>query len=160
LVPGAGDDRDPQLGIGGERVEDIRQLLVRHRMKRVQHLGSIDGNDQEATVDLNLAVLAHGALSSRLIDRIWQQPRCQCSPCSAPSSVFQAVFPRLRAGSATRWPSPGAAPCLLTRHLSGVRGRTRGARWLFEATPRARCTIFIAWAMARAAVSAVWRTGP
>ena len=66
LVAGAGDDRDPQLGIGGELVEDVRQLLVRHRVQRVVDLGAVDGDDQQVAVDLGLAVLAvflaHGCL--------------------------------------------------------------------------------------------------
>ena len=66
LVAGAGDDRDPQLGIGRELVEDVRQLLVRHRVQRVVDLRAVDGDDQQVAVDLGLAVLAallaHGCL--------------------------------------------------------------------------------------------------
>ena len=60
LVAGAGDDGDPQVGVGGELVEGIRQLLVRHRVQRVVDLGTIDGDDQQVAVGLDLAVLAHG----------------------------------------------------------------------------------------------------
>src|SRR6516225_1187802 len=62
LVSGAGNDRDPQLWICRELVEYFRQLLIRHRVEGVCDLGSIYGDDQETTVGLDLAVLAHGAL--------------------------------------------------------------------------------------------------
>ena len=60
LVAGARDDGDPQVGVGRELVERIRQLLVRHRVERVVDLGAIDGDDQQASVGLDLAVLGHG----------------------------------------------------------------------------------------------------
>ena len=63
LVAGAGDDGDPQLGIGVELVERLDQLLVRHRMARVVDLRPVDGDDHQAAVGLDLAVLTHGVRS-------------------------------------------------------------------------------------------------
>ena len=59
LVAGAGDDRDPQFRVGGERIEGVRQLLVGHRVQRVVHLGPVDGDGHQVTVALDPAVLAH-----------------------------------------------------------------------------------------------------
>ena len=52
LVAGAGDDGDPELGIGGELVEGVRQLLVRHRVAGVVDLGPIDGDRHQMPVGL------------------------------------------------------------------------------------------------------------
>ena len=60
LVAGAGDDGDPQLGVGLELVESVDQLLVRHGMAGVIDLGTIDGDDHQTAVFLDLTVLAHG----------------------------------------------------------------------------------------------------
>src|SRR5262245_33569775 len=59
LVAGAGDDGDPQLRVGCELVEDVRQLLIGHRVQRIVDLGPVDGDDQQVAFGLGLAVLAH-----------------------------------------------------------------------------------------------------
>jgi hypothetical protein len=64
LVPCTRDDGNPQLGVGSKFVEHVRQLLVRHRVQRVVNLRTTDGDDHQASVDLDLAVLAHVASSS------------------------------------------------------------------------------------------------
>ena len=60
LVAGAGDDGDPQLGIGLELVEGLGQFLVRHGMAGVVDLRPVDRDDHQAAVGFDLAVLTHG----------------------------------------------------------------------------------------------------
>ena len=70
-VARARQDRDPELGIGLELVEDARQLVVRRPVERVHALGAVDRHDEEAPVALGLAELQgllgrHGILSGAL----------------------------------------------------------------------------------------------
>ena len=62
LVAGAGDDRDPELGVVVELVERRDQFLVRHGMAGVVDVRPVDGDDHQATVGFDLAVLTHGVL--------------------------------------------------------------------------------------------------
>src|SRR5262249_7989127 len=47
LVAGAGDDRDPLLGVGAEIVEHLVELVMRFNMKRVVHFGSRQRHDRD-----------------------------------------------------------------------------------------------------------------
>src|SRR5262249_19119923 len=131
LVSSAGYDRNPQLWICRELIEDIRQLLVRHRVEGVCDLGSIYCNDQQMTVGLDLAVLAHGVLLPQALwDRRWHCPRApsaephpgQCLP-AIPARCLAHPTPIARGqGSATLRPRLAApASWLWRRHRLGDR---------------------------------------
>jgi hypothetical protein len=62
LVAGAGDDGDPEVRVGLELVERLDHLLVRHGMAGVVDLRTVDRDDHQVAVGLDLAVLAHGKI--------------------------------------------------------------------------------------------------
>jgi hypothetical protein len=54
LVAGAGDDRDPLLGIGGEIVEHLVELEMRVGMQRVVHFGARQRHDRDRALARHL----------------------------------------------------------------------------------------------------------
>jgi hypothetical protein len=63
LVARTGDDGYPELGIGMEFVEGCDKFLIRHGVAGVVNFRSIDGDNHQPTIDLYLAILAHGVPS-------------------------------------------------------------------------------------------------
>src|SRR5262249_28302621 len=74
LIARAGHDRDPELGVALEGVEDARQLEARGRMDRVHHLGPRDRDLEQMAVALDAAELGFGHGAPRLRGRSRRSP--------------------------------------------------------------------------------------
>ena len=62
-LAGAGDDPDPEVGVGGELVPDAVELPMRLAVQRVQYLGPVDRDDADPAFvgDGAEAVTGHGS---------------------------------------------------------------------------------------------------
>ena len=58
-IAGTGDDRDVKIGIRRIQVEGPCELVVRFRMQRVQHFGTIDRDRHDRAIALEPAVLEY-----------------------------------------------------------------------------------------------------
>ena len=66
LLARSGQDRDPQVVVGEVGVEDVVELVVRHRVQAVPGLGAVDGDLEQVAVPADQHVLVRLAQHRRL----------------------------------------------------------------------------------------------
>ncbi|MGY4426938.1 hypothetical protein ACVWY2_009387 [Bradyrhizobium sp. JR6.1] len=98
LVAGAGDDRDPLLGIGGEVVEHLVELEMRVDMQRIVNLGPRQRHDGDGTLARHLGEFQIHVCSRRFSAAKNMADILPPAPRSAPSNY--ATRPRVQASSA------------------------------------------------------------